>query len=115
MPKIERHAPGSFCLIELATTDQEAAKKFYTALFCWGFADHAMGPGGAYTLFRLEDCGVASAYTLQKEMCAPPHWDIYISVESADQAAARASELGGAVIADPQGAVPALCQASARS
>ena len=50
----------------------------------------------------------------------PPHWNLYISVESADAAAARATELGGvvlfgpfdvysygrmAVIADPTGAV----------
>ncbi len=33
MTAIEKHAPGDFCWIELATTDQAAAKQFYSTLF----------------------------------------------------------------------------------
>jgi predicted enzyme related to lactoylglutathione lyase len=33
MPLVEKHAPGDFCWIELATTDQTGAKKFYSELF----------------------------------------------------------------------------------
>jgi uncharacterized protein len=36
-------SPGSFCWFELATTDQEAAKRFYTVLFGWTFTDNPMG------------------------------------------------------------------------
>jgi uncharacterized protein len=102
MPKIEKHAPGAFCMVELATTDQDAAKKFYTQLFPWSISDHAMGPGGVYTLFRIDDRDVASAYKMPPEQQGlPPRWDLYISVESADKAAARARELGGKVHAEP--------------
>ena len=38
------HAPGSFCWIELATTDGPGAKKFYTDLFGWEANDNPMGP-----------------------------------------------------------------------
>jgi predicted enzyme related to lactoylglutathione lyase len=39
MPTIERHTPGSFCWLELATGDQNGAKTFYTSLFGWAVAD----------------------------------------------------------------------------
>jgi len=35
MLHVEKHAPGDFCWIELATTNQSAAKKFYSELFSW--------------------------------------------------------------------------------
>src|SRR5262245_1732891 len=35
MTNVDKHPPGSFCWIELATTDQNAAKGFYTSLFGW--------------------------------------------------------------------------------
>ena len=46
------YKPGTFCWIELATTDSEAAKKFYTQLFGWDFTDNPMGPGMVYTMLR---------------------------------------------------------------
>src|SRR2546429_7201869 len=32
MPIVEKHAPGDFCWMELATTDHAGAKKFYSEL-----------------------------------------------------------------------------------
>ena len=40
MLETPKYAPGTFCWIELGTTDSEAAKKFYTELFGWTFADN---------------------------------------------------------------------------
>jgi len=90
--------------MELATTDQNAAKAFYSALFGWTANDFPMGPGEFYTMFKLEDRDVGAGYTMRKEERehgAPAHWNLYIAVESADAAAARASELGGKVLAPP--------------
>lgn len=102
MPNVDKHAPGEFCLVELATTDQESAKKFYTQLFSWSASDMPVGPGGIYTMFRIDGREVASAYTLQPEMRGvPPHWDLYITVEDADETVRRAGELGARVIAGP--------------
>jgi uncharacterized protein len=54
MPRVDRHPPGEFCWLELATTDQAAAKKFYPALFGWNVNDYPMGPAGVYTIFRID-------------------------------------------------------------
>ena len=104
MPPIEKHRPGSFCWIELATTDQDAAKRFYGSLFGWAVNEFPMGPGELYTIFRLQGCDAAAAYTLrpdQRSQGVPPHWMIYIAVDSADSAARRAGALGGKVLAPP--------------
>jgi uncharacterized protein len=104
MPHIDKHAPGAFCWVELATTDQNAAKDFYTSLFGWGVNDTPMGPGEFYTTFRLEGRDAGAAYTLrpdQRSQGIPPHWMIYIAVASADEAARRAAELGGKVVMQP--------------
>jgi len=102
MPHIDSHKPGSFCWIELATTDQDAAKKFYGSLFGWGVSDMPMGPNDFYTMFKLEGRDAAAGYTLRPEQRAqgvPPHWMIYIAVDSADAAANRAVQAGGKVLA----------------
>ena len=102
MTQIDSHTPGSFCWIELATTDQPAAKTFYQSLFGWTPNDMPMGPSEVYTIFRLEDRDAAAAYTLrpeQRSQGVPPHWMLYITVKSADDSAKRAVELGGTVLA----------------
>jgi len=126
---IEDHKPGSFCWIELATTDQNAAKKFYSSLFGWNVNDMPMGPEGVYTIFRLEGQDAAAACTLRKEQLdqhVPPHWMLYIAVASVDATANRVAPLGGkllapafdvfeagrmAVLQDPTGATFCIWQA----
>jgi len=133
MPNIDAHKPGAFCWIELGTTDQNAAKKFYGSLFGWIANDNPMGPEGVYTIFRLQDRDTAAAYTLRAEDRArgvPPHWMIYVAVENADTAASRVSALGGkvlapafdvmdvgrmAVVQDPTGAIFAVWQSKKHS
>jgi uncharacterized protein len=66
MPSIETHAPGSFCWFELATTDQDAAKQFYSSLFDWEPADFPIGPSEVYTIFRLNGRDAAAAYTMRR-------------------------------------------------
>ena len=39
MAHIDKTVPGSFCWMELATTNQNAAKAFYTSLFGWAASD----------------------------------------------------------------------------
>lgn len=102
MPRIEKHKPGSFCWIELATTDQNAAKTFYGSLFGWEISDLPMGPGEVYTIFKLDGGDVSAAYTLRPEQRAqgvPPNWMIYVAVDDADAAATRAAQVGGKVLA----------------
>ncbi len=104
MPSLERHPPGSFCWFELGTTDQNAAKQFYSSLFGWTANDYPIGPSDFYTMFQLNGADAAAAYTLredQRQHGVPPHWMIYMAVENADQSAARAKELGATILAQP--------------
>jgi len=128
MGKRTRYEPGTFCWVDLATTDPAAAKAFYGALFGWTAVDVPMGEGSTYTMLRLDGDDVAALYELEperREQGVPPHWFHYVSVANADEAAARARALGGTphgepfdvgdsgrmvVIQDPTGAVFAAWQ-----
>lgn len=128
MPHVDKHAPGEFCWMELATSDQSSAKNFYNSLFGWAANDMPMGPDSYYTIFRLEGRDCAAGYTLTaQEKGQPPHWNLYIAVESADAAASKAAALGAKVLApafdvfdagrmavleDPTGAVFIVWQAN---
>ena len=131
MSTIEKHTPGSFCWIELGTTDQAAAKKFYGSLLGWDVREFPMGPNETYTIFQVAGRDAAAGYTMRPEERAqgiPPNWLPYIAVESADAKAEQAKSAGGsllhepfdvgemgrmAVITDPTGAVFAIWQAKA--
>jgi uncharacterized protein len=102
MAHIDKHPAGSFCWIELATTDQKAAKNFYSALFGWDPQDSPMGPDDFYTMFKLESRDAAAGYTLRPDQRAqgvPAHWMLYIAVDNADQAVNQVKQLGGTVLA----------------
>lgn len=104
MPRIDSHKPGTFCWIELSTTDQQAARKFYGALFGWSVQEMPMGPGDVYDFYQLQGLTAAAGCKLRPEQISqgvPPHWMLYITVEDADATAKRAAELGAKVIAPP--------------
>ncbi len=104
MLNIEHHPPGNFCWVELVTTDQSAAESFYAKIFGWSANNIPNGPNEVYTIFQLEGRHAAAACTIRPEQLqhgVPPHWGLYIAVQSADASAARASELGGTVLAPP--------------
>jgi len=104
MTNVDQHPAGSFCWIELGTTDQSAAKTFYQALFGWTPNDMPMGPSGTYTIFRLNGRDAAAGYQLNPQQLAqhvPPHWMLYIQVENVDASAAKVQPLGGTVVIAP--------------
>jgi len=104
MAHVDKHHPGSFCWMELGTTDQAAAKKFYGDLLGWKPNDIDMGPGGVYTIFQLDGRDCAACYNLTPDAMSrglKSHWTPYIAVEDADASAARATQLGGEVKSAP--------------
>jgi predicted enzyme related to lactoylglutathione lyase len=123
MGKRESYEPGTFCWVDLATTDPAGAKAFYTGLFGWEAEDVPAGEAGTYTLLRLdgdEVCGLYGMDAGRREGGVPPHWLSHVSVEDADAVVSRARELGGtvhgevsdvgeygrfAVVEDPSGAM----------
>jgi hypothetical protein len=104
MTNIDKHPAGSFCWIELHTSDQNAAKKFYGSLFGWTPQDMPMGPNDFYTIFKLQGRDAAAGCSLRPDetsMGVPPHWLIYIAVDDVDAAAPKAEKLGGKILAPP--------------
>lgn len=102
MPTIDKHPPGAFCWIELATTDQSAAKNFYTSLFGWVVVDRPMGPNDLYSMFHLEGANTGAACTMRAEDRShgvPPHWMLYVASASADASVTRAAALGARILA----------------
>ena len=111
---------GSLNFNDLKTRDLDGARAFYGAVFGWETLD--VGGGFAWALpgygdfleqrnpgmragmkemgapERFEDV-VASVAQISGD--TPPHWGITFAVDDADAIAARATELGGRVIAAP--------------
>jgi uncharacterized protein len=92
------YQPGTFSWSELVTSDAAAAKRFYTSLFGWEYDDMPIPDGPAYSMCKRDGQTVAALYQSGEQ---PPHWNCYVTVESADDAAAKAKELGANVMAEP--------------
>jgi predicted enzyme related to lactoylglutathione lyase len=116
-----KYAPGTFSWTDLTTPDQDGAKAFYTALFGWESNEFPMGDDGAVYMMMMVGDKRAAAISPQppQQAGAPPVWNSYVTVESADESVDRAKELGGTVhapafdvfdagrmgvVQDPQGA-----------
>jgi hypothetical protein len=98
------YTPGTFSWVDLNTPDQDGAKTFYQGLFGWTPDDRSVGDGVVYTMEQLRGKSVAAISPQmedQRKMGLPPIWNSYVTVESADDSAARAGELGATVHAPP--------------
>jgi uncharacterized protein len=118
----DSYAEGTFCWVDLVTTDADEARRFYGGLFGW-----EAPAGEQYTHWTLDGREVAGVYTLPD---VEPAWTSYVAVPDADGTTVRAAALGAsveewphdtsgsdgrrAVIADPIGARVALWQAGKR-
>ena len=130
MQELPEPTPGTFCWVELGTSDNEAAKSFYTQLFDWEYTDNPMGPDqGVYTILKLNGKDIGGLYKLMPDMVAQgvsPHWMSYVAVSDADATAEKAKAEGAtimngpfdvftmgrmAVIQDPTGSVFSIWQA----
>jgi hypothetical protein len=102
MPERDGYIPGVPCWADTSQPDPEAAVDFYSGLFGWDFEDVMPEDSeGKYFIARLSGGSVAAVGSIPEG--APPMaiWNTYISVESADQAAAKVSDAGGNVVMDP--------------
>lgn len=96
--------PGVWCWFDLATSDTAGAKAFYGSLFGWSHATDPIPGGGEYTMLRDAHGPIGGLYGLDapdSPRPAPPHWQPYVQVASADAAAEQARTLGGEVLSAP--------------
>lgn len=98
---------GTFCWTEIATTDLEAMKSFYTELFGWKISE---SKNDETDLKYLEyDTGqgqpAGGMYEMKAEFFGgeipPPHFINYVAVDDVDAAAQRVKELGGKLKSEP--------------
>jgi uncharacterized protein len=117
--------PGSLTWNELATTDVDAAKRFYTSVFGWGAETHGSGEQ-AYTEWQLNGRSMAGMMAMGSNFPpgVPPHWLTYFATANTEDTVNKAKEAGGqvmmgpttipqgtfAVLGDPTGAVFAVIQ-----
>lgn len=102
-------ASGSFCWNELATTDSEAAIKFYRELLGWEIQESKAMEGcegaegaPAYNEIVVAGQHVGGIYkTGPESQGAPSHWMAYVAVEDVDERARQVWELGGKVCVPP--------------
>jgi uncharacterized protein len=126
MPERTSYTQGTPNWVDLQTTDQAAAKAFYSGLFGWTYDDQPMPEGQVYSMAILGGHPVA-AIAPQSAAPAPPMWNTYIAVDSVDEAAGKVEAAGGKVamapfdvmdagrmafVMDPSGAAVALWQAN---
>ncbi|HVI00439.1 MAG TPA: VOC family protein, partial [Enhygromyxa sp.] len=117
---------STFVHMELNTSDPEAAKQFYEAVFGWQYQDVEM-PDGVYTMASAPNGGIGGI-TRNPMSGAPSAWLGYVGVDSVDRAVGKIEKAGGtvvvpatsipnmgrfAVFTDPQGAAFAVWEAAA--
>ena len=90
---------GTFCWIDLGTSDTDGAKAFYAGLFGWDLEDVPAGEGSTYTICRLQGRDVAGIH--RHTVDEGTGWSSSISVDDVDAATATARELGGTVLTEP--------------
>jgi uncharacterized protein len=130
MPTRTSYPQGTPNWVDLQTSDPAAAKAFYAALFGWTYDDQPMPDGQLYSMAVLRGHRVAAIAPQPPGLAAagaPPMWNTYLAVDSADEATARAEAAGGQVamapfdvtdagrmsfVLDPSGAAVALWQAA---
>ncbi len=102
MPEITKPVTGSFCWVELASSDPAAGKKFYSQLLGWNTTDMPMPePYAIADIGGKHVAGIMQLPAQAKAMGAPPHWLSYVAVDDCKASAAKATSLGGTVVFGP--------------
>jgi predicted enzyme related to lactoylglutathione lyase len=103
MSERDGYQPGVPCWVDTWQPDAEAAVGFYTQLFGWD-AEDTMPPDtpGRHFICRLRGRDVAAiASRPAKAPATAPAWGTYTWVESAEDTAAKVTDMGGAVVMEP--------------
>ena len=62
MGEVKEYPNGTFCWIDLGTTDVPGAKAFYSGLFGWETGDMPPDDSGTYSIFRLDGKDIAGLH-----------------------------------------------------
>ena len=104
MYTVTKYPPGTFCWADNCSTDAEAARAFYVALFGWDAVEIPMGGDMSYTMFQLAGRDVAALYPMSpdaREAGQRSSWTSYVSVADIEGMARLVADHGGSVIFGP--------------
>jgi predicted enzyme related to lactoylglutathione lyase len=90
---------GSLCWTELATSDVDEARRFYSGLFGWAY--RKSGGTDDYTEIAAGKDFVGGILPIEKDREETPAWSPYFRVADCDVAVADAKALGARVFAGP--------------
>lgn len=91
--------PGAMAWNDLLTSDVEAARDFYAALFGWE-VEPIPDSGGRYWVIKGPEGSNGGMMPLPTEGI-PPFWQPYFAIESLEAAEAKVRELGGRILMEP--------------
>lgn len=103
MQEVTKYPNATFGWVDLATSEPEKAKTFYTALFGWDASDtHTPDGEYIYTMLNMHEKSVAGLGPLPPNTDAghPAFWSSYLIVDSVD-ASVEQAEAAGATVATP--------------
>jgi predicted enzyme related to lactoylglutathione lyase len=96
--EVERYEHGVPSWVDLGTPDIPKAIEFYSGLFGWQIEQGPPEAAG-YSTALLRGRPVAGLGPQMNP--GPPYWTTYVTVDSAEEAVARAKANGGNVLMDP--------------
>lgn len=117
------HEANTLDWAECGSTDDAAARDFYTRVMGWTFEEQDMGDGKMYTVFSA---GKTNTAGMMESPMPMSYWSMYFQVDDCEQMTARARSLGGqvmldaeeiegvgtiSVVTDPQGAMFGMIEA----
>lgn len=102
-----RDEHGALTWVELLTSDQESAGKFYTELLGVDIDKDTMPTpeGGPYHMLMVDGMPVAGIMTSPDhlvEMGVPSHWEVYFRVDDATSTVETAKSLGATTLFGPE-------------
>src|SRR5919109_573059 len=119
-----RYPRGTFCWVDLGTTELDAARAFYRDLLGWTIEEVKSPDPGPYLIARVDGKDVVGLHAHSEGTAHG--WDSYVAVDDLDATLARIGALGGdtgegphdipgsgrtAAVTDPSGARVCLWQA----
>lgn len=94
--------PGALTWFELATTDVDSAKAFYSAVLGVETVPDPDTPF-EYTLVKVAGNPAAGILKIGEDWGpVPPNWGVYFGVNDVDATVAKAQELGGKICVEPR-------------
>lgn len=104
MHVMTKYPEGVFSWVDLASTDVDAAKAFFSGLFGWSYVDLPTPMGNDYTMCQIDGKNVAGLSAMPPMLQAqgvPSFWTSYVNHSDVDAIAAKITAAGGQVMMPP--------------